>query len=271
MKNILIVSLIAFNCLLLSSCTEVLDVDLDKENDRMVIEGLVTNEVAPFYVKLSKTVALDDQTDFPAVDNAFVTIGDNTGNLDTLFLVGNGIYKTNGNRQGVPGRRYFLTVQADGKTYVGNDLLRNVSPIDSLYVIYQEKGDALGISEDGYYAYFNSTDPPNEKNYYMEEVSKNGTTVIRSNQIAIFDDRFLAPVIQFARLPGRFETGEKVVFRLSSLSEEGYNYLNGIALQLQNDGGFFSTPPANAPTNLSEGALGYFRASAVSVDSLIVP
>ncbi len=271
MKNILYIPIFLLSGLFLTSCTEVLKVDLDDEQERLVIEGLVTNEATPFHVKLTKTLALDDHSNFPAVNNAFVTIADNLGNLDTLHLTTDGVYKTNTAIQGVPGRTYFLTVVVDGKTYVAQDLLTSVSPIDSLYVIYHQKGDGLGIPDDGYYPYFNSSDPPNEKNYYLQEVTKDGAPVLKSNQISVNDDRFLAPVVIGIRIPGRYISGEKIVFRLSSLSEAGYNYLNGIALQMQNDGGFFSTPPANAPTNLSEGALGFFRASSVSSDSLIVP
>lgn len=271
MKNILTISFVLLLSYALTSCTEVMKVNLGKDDNRLVVDGLVTNQLAPFRVKLSSTVALDDQSGFPAINDAFVTIGDNAGNLDTLTLQGSGVYLTNGPRQGVVGRTYYLTVVSGGKTYVAQDILTSVSPIDTMYVVYMEKGAALGIEENGYYAYFNSTDPPNEKNFYLEEATKNGTSVIRSNQVAVFDDKFLAPVILGSRIPGRYESGEKIVFTLSSLSEAGYNYLNGVALQLQNDGGFFSTPPANAPTNLSSGALGFFRASSVTSDSLIVP
>lgn len=271
MKNILTISFVLLLSYVLTSCTEVMKVNLGKDENRLVVDGLVTNRLAPFRVKLSTTVALDDQNGFPAVNDALVIIGDNAGNIDTLGWQGDGVYLTNGPRQGVVGRTYFLTVVSGGKTYVAQDILTSVSPIDTMYVVFLEKGAALGIQEDGYYAYFNSTDPPNQKNFYLEDATKDGASVLRSDQIAIFDDKFLSPVILGARIPGRYESGEKIVFTLSSLSEAGYNYLNGVALQLQNDGGFFSTPPANAPTNLSSGALGFFRASSLTSDSLIVP
>ncbi len=271
MKNIFIISVAILTSLLFASCTEVLDVDLDTENDRLVVDGLVTNQLKPFQVKLSRTLALDDSTAFPAVNNAFVTIGDNQGNLDTLYLETNGVYKTNGPRQGVVGRTYLLTISVDGKSYVGQDILTSVAPIDTIFTLYREKGEEAGIQEAGYYIYFAFMDPA-EKNYYMEEITKDLAPVLKSNQLAVYNDQFIKPNVVFlTRAPGRFVSGEKAVLTLSSLSEAGYNYMNGVALQLQNDGGFFSTPPANAPTNLSAGALGFFKASSVAVDSLIVP
>jgi hypothetical protein len=212
----------------------VLDVKLDKEDDRVVIEGVITNQVKPFEIKLS-------------------------------------IYRTNVNRQGVVGRTYYLTVNVGASTYTANDLLTLVPPIDSLYFIYQEVGAGLGIQEDGYYAYFNTTDNPTEKNYYYYEIYRNGISVLKSNQVGVYDDKFLSPVIIFSRLPGKFNSQDKLLFNYYSISEKAYTYYNGIALQLQSDGGFFGTPPANAVNNISGGALGFFQTSSIETDSLVAP
>jgi hypothetical protein len=271
MKNYFKFYFVIILSILISSCTEVIKVDLDKENDRLIVDGMVTNKLEPFRVKIGTTLALDDKSAYPVVNNAFVTISDNAGTLDTLILEGNGVYKTKVARQGVVGRTYFITINVDGKTYTGNDVMTSISPIDSLYVIYRLKGDLLGVREDGYYAYFNSTDPPSEKNYYLLEATKNGKSTVKTNEIDVSDDKFFAPVVQLISIPGVFKTGDTLRFRFSSLSEAGFNYLNGVQLQLQNDGGFFSTPPANAPTNMSKGALGFFRATSIAEDSLIVP
>jgi hypothetical protein len=270
MKQFLKIILISFLAFAGSACTKKLNIKIDSKDDKVVIEALILNEVAPFKVKLSRTLGLNDSSSFPTISNAFVTISDDAGHLDTLPFTTNGIYQTIGSRQGVVGRTYFLTVKIDGKTYMAQDKLFSVSPIDSLYTEYKEKGSSLGVRENGYYMFFNSTDPPNEKNYYFYEVFRNDSSVLKSNQVGVYDDRFLLPVIIESRLPGKFVVGDKAKFNLYSLSEAGYKYYNGIQLQLQNDGGFFSTPPANAPNNLSDGALGFFRASSVVRDSLIV-
>jgi hypothetical protein len=271
MQKILFYFLLPVACtLFLVSCTEVLDVKLDKENDRVVIDGLVTNENKPFSVRLSRTLALDDKGAYPVIKDAFVTIGDNTGNLDTLILQGDSIYVTNGPRQGVPGRTYFLTVRTGGTTYTAQDILTVLTPVDSIYTVFLRPGDAFGVTEAGLFGFYNTTDPPNEKNYYMDESFRNGKRVLGTNSLDVFDDRFLAPVVEGVRISGRFEPGDTLRLERFSLSEAGYNYLNGVVLQLQNDGGFFGTPPANAPNNLSGGALGFFRASSVTKDTLLV-
>lgn len=66
------------------SCTETLVVDLPAEDDRVVIEGLVTTQTKPFVVKLSKTVELGGSS-YPSIDNATVVIADNVGNSDSTL------------------------------------------------------------------------------------------------------------------------------------------------------------------------------------------
>jgi hypothetical protein len=262
-------------CIFLScfvmSCTKVLDVTVPTQEDKIVIEGLVTTQTQPFVVKVSKTIALGDTSSFPKVNNAIVVIADNTGNRDTLKLVTPGVYETASPRTGVVGRTYMITVTVAGITYSGQDRLYSVSPIDSLYAIYLTAGSGVGITDNGYYVFYNSTDPPGVKNYYLDKVFRNGLSVLNPSQIVVYNDQFLSPVLIGVRLPGKYNMGDHVVFELYSLSENAYTFYNGLNTQLQNDGGFFSTPPANAVSNLSNGALGFFQASDVSIDSLIVP
>ncbi len=271
MKRRYIVLVVAFFSIMISSCTQVMEVDLPDEEDRIVIEGLVTTQTKPFKVRVTKTVGLGNGADYPSINNALVIISDNAGNRDTLDLVSSGVYETSTAKTGVVGRTYHLTVKIDGTTYSAKDKIRDVPPIDSLYAFYLTAGSGFGITKDGYYVFYNSTDPPNQKNYYRYKVYRNGKPVLGANSIAVFDDRFLSPVIIGARLPGKYNSFDKAKVEMYSLSEEGYNFYVGLATQLQNDGGFFSTPPANAPTNLSNGALGFFQASDIEVDSLVMP
>ncbi len=253
------------------SCTQVMKVDLPVSNDKVVIEGYVTTQTKPFGVKVTKTVALGNTTGYPTINNALVIIADNVGNRDTLGLVTSGVYLTSSPKTGVVGRTYYLTVKIDGVTYSAQDQIHYLAPVDSFYAVYLTAGSGFGITKNGYYTFYNSTDPPNQKNYYMYKVYRNDISVLGPSAIGVFDDRFLSPVIIGARLPGKYSSGDRSKLELYSLSESGYNFYNGLATQLQNDGGFFSTPPANAPSNISNGAIGYFQASDVHVDSLLIP
>ncbi|HWZ22750.1 MAG TPA: DUF4249 family protein, partial [Cytophagaceae bacterium] len=78
-----------------------IDVTVPKEDDKIVIEGLVTTQTKPFRVKVSKTISLGDSSAFPAVNNAIIVIADNIGNRDTLVSVSAGVYETAAPRTGV--------------------------------------------------------------------------------------------------------------------------------------------------------------------------
>ena len=43
-----------------------------------------------------------------------------------------------------------------------------------------------------------------------------------------------------------------------------------MGLCFTNDGGLFSQPPSNSRTNLTNGALGFFQASAVEIEEIVI-
>jgi hypothetical protein len=267
MKKYFLLAMIALTSGM-SSCTEVLDVELDPEDGKVVVEGLVTDQLRPFRVKLSRTISFSQEGLPPAIDNATVSIADDQGNTFPLFLESNGVYKTAGAEQGIVGRNYTLTVTVDGSTYTATDKLLAVPPIDTIYSIYRTI-DATRF-EEGYYAYASSTDPANEENYYLYKFYRNNTPVGEPSDVYINDDRFLSSNIAAVELPGTYVVGDLVKMEIYSLTRKSYLFYFGLASLLNNDGGFFSTPPANAPGNIEGGALGLFQASGLTSDSVLV-
>jgi len=67
-----------------------------------------------------------------------------------------------------------------------------------------------------------------------------------------------------------FPAGTIVIVRKYSLTDEFAAYLRALAMETQWHGGYFDEASANLPTNLSAGAIGYFAASSVLADTLIV-
>jgi hypothetical protein len=53
-----------------------------------------------------------------------------------------------------------------------------------------------------------------------------------------------------------------------SLSRTAYVFYNDLQRLLNNDGGLFSQPPADSRSNLTNGALGFFQASAMDVSTI---
>src|SRR2546421_9462819 len=82
---------ITFSLLGFSGCREKFNLDLGPGNRFLVVEGNIFNTPGPYYVRLTwsrpalSSIANHNQFDkAEPVKNAFITIGDNAGNTDTL-------------------------------------------------------------------------------------------------------------------------------------------------------------------------------------------
>jgi hypothetical protein len=67
--------------------------------------------------------------------------------------------------------------------------------------------------------------------------------------------------------------GLDIIYRIEmhSITEEIYDYYKALIAQIRNDGGVYTPTPASPPTNISNGALGYFRVSCVQIAEDIIP
>lgn len=66
-----------------------------------------------------------------------------------------------------------------------------------------------------------------------------------------------------------FQKGDVLQVSLLSLTREAYDFYAAMAAMV-GQGGLFGRNPANLPTNISNGAVGFFSASAVSTRSLVI-
>src|SRR6218665_1948631 len=101
--------------LLLTSCEKVIDVKYEGNQSKIIIEGNITNEPGPYFVRITKSISLKEVGDLPTIDNAIVTISDDAGNSEILTPKGNGLYSTD-KLVGTIGRTYTLTVKAENQT-----------------------------------------------------------------------------------------------------------------------------------------------------------
>ena len=115
MKNSSIL-FIVIALLLFTSCEKKVNLSYKGNNSRIIIEGNITNEAGPYFVKITKSVNLTATETNPTIDDVLVTISDNAGNNETLTSLGKGMYRT-AVLNGVEGRTYTLTVKTEGQTY----------------------------------------------------------------------------------------------------------------------------------------------------------
>lgn len=253
-----------FSLMLLNSCRDVINLDLNSSNPKIVIEGQITDASGPYTVKISKTTDYFNPTIPPSVTGAKIVISDNLGNQDSLVEQSSGVYLTQ-KLKGTIGRTYTMRVVAEGKEFTAQSTMPNLVPIDSLG--FQDL--SFGNVDSGtlrLLLYFK--DPPGITNDYRIRVFKNG--VLQNNIITQSNRRFVGDG-DMARIPLgnnniRFKKGDVATVELWSIDKSVYDYFITLneTLSSGNGPGGGSSAPSNPDSNIQGGALGFFGAIAVS-------
>ena len=260
MKNIL---LIAFAALALTACEKVIDYPLKSTDERLVVDGRVTDLPGPYTIRLTGTKPYLATGDVPARDADLVTITDvEDGTIDTLRRTAPGIYQTTPKLQGQVGHAYRLLVVRGSQRVEATSRLRPCAPLDSISFRYRAP-DTDFVDSAGYYTIIYFREPAGRGDYYRVNYYVNGKWRNR-NELFFFDDELYDGNYGDAEIFGYFaQQNDTVRVEMLSLDRQTYDYYTGLANSQFQGGTPFDSPPANAPTNLSGGALGYFGASQV--------
>lgn len=265
--------LIVFFCIGFTSCEDVINVDLETSNPKLVIDASI---------KWQKGTTGNEQTIYltttgnyysnsvPAVSGANVSITDQNGTVFNFIELPNTGKYVCSNFVPVINRTYTLFVSYNGNSFTATDKLYAVPTITSI----QQRNDA-GFTGNQIELKYNFLDNLNEANFYLEHYE----VPFRPYPLyGVFNDEFTNGNPMFSLIFGQeIATGQTIKFTLHGISQRYFNYMNiliGISGGLSN--GPFSTPPATVrgnivnTTNPDAYALGYFRLSEVDVRNYIV-
>ena len=264
-----------FCCLLLvSACTEKIDLDLNKgENRRLVVDAFIDDRPATDTVALTLSTNYFSEEPIPPATGASVWLTFEGNDIffreiDSLP----GYYISPEGFIGQPGR-YRLNISHEGKQYFAEETLLPVNPIDSLVQKKEDKPNDEG--EDLWQIFITFRDPAGQRNFYLFRERVNGEYDYEN--LFEFGATFRDVIIdgQFAeQIPyGTFalQPGDTLTVEMMSISETVYNILNAMVSESEFRGGFFDPPPANVPSNIQgDPAVGLFIASAVSGRDIVI-
>lgn len=262
MKTILSIFSLIF---LLVSCEDVIEIDLDSIEPKLVIEGCINDLDDPCSIKLSLTGDYFEPGIYPVVSDALVTVTDDNG-IETEFEeVEPGLY-TSDLLEAKELGSYTLQVQSGEEVYMAEGVVPSKVFIDSLSY---EIPPSFYEFEEGYMLTCYLQDPAEYRNYYRLNVYKKGNQERTDGMKYIFNDDFMNGNMIFMPWEDEpFFPQDTVVVELLTLDKSTYDYyftLNSLA------GGMFgASNPANPETNLSNDALGYFGAYTVSRDTIVI-
>ena len=124
--------------LLLWSCEETIQVDLDQAEPLVVIEGLITNEFRQHKIKVTRTSPFATNGQTPRVSGASIVVEDSEGSLFEFEESEPGVYLSKQAFAGQVGYTYTLSVDVEGQRYTASDKLRPVASVDSLTIQIDE-------------------------------------------------------------------------------------------------------------------------------------
>jgi len=263
-----IIFILFFTIFLLSSCDREINIDLNKTYPRYVIDGNLSTDSGESYVLISKTLNFDQTMAFPNVSGAFVTITDNTINkTDTLTESVKGIY-INPDLKGTEGHSYTLMVKTDEEVFTSVSAIPYPLKFDS---IIQQNNAEDGIPEPPgnmgtgpiiqfLPAYSNTT---HTDSYFQFMVFKNRTPL---SGIIVRKDMGSTEITSLFPIFIQAKKNDFLKIDMQCFDIKVYDYLYGLSQNLYQ----MSATPSNPKSNISNGALGFFKAHSTQKKSIII-
>ncbi|HEX6227446.1 MAG TPA: DUF4249 domain-containing protein [Chryseolinea sp.] len=258
------------------SCDEPVRIDVDQAEPQVVIEGQITNVAGQQYVKLTRSAGFYDSGKTPRIIDATVLVSDDAGNeFSFVHNPGNqadsaGYYLPQPPFTGEIGRTYTLKATIDGELYEATDELFSVTPIDSLaYRIDEDEQEDPEVAGKFYEVLIYAKEPQETKDYYLFKFFRNDSLKTDfDTDIYFTDDETLGENIDGVSSPIYFAPGDRARCEIYSISRDAFVFYSDLQSLLNNDGGLFSQPPSNSRSNVSNGAIGFFQASALHVSEI---
>lgn len=258
------------------SCEKETNLVLKNTNPKMVVEGNILlgldTQIQQQSIKLSLSVNYTGNTSLEPITNATVSVVEGT-NTYVFSHTSNGIYQSNFKAES--NKTYRLIILYKGDTYEAIEKIANGPKIDSLTVNYFPS--ALG-SPEGNFITINTTDPSNERNFYLWRLYINNQLMINPSPGNIYraiqkDDFFNGKALLNYLPYDNFPVVHQDIARMEqlSISEQMYNYYYSIFNLTASSPVSGDVPPGNITgnvinkTNPNKNALGYFGACSISI------
>lgn len=255
----------------------------DANDLRLVIEGGITNEPGVHFIRLSTSgrySAFDSSVQ--PVENAQVTVMAGDVLINYLPTEEPGLYATAPEAAAPTGVECTLTVVADEQQYTATDVLEAATDLATLALPVGSNGSGqndffdfnvsfqnFGFAQAGGLIVRGATVEDTDTTFYNRSFHEqlNRSSIIYTHSGA--SPQGIFPLnSRFTSISG--DRDDIIVAYRLRFSDNYYDYLLAVFSQTDWAGGLFSTVPGNPPTNLSEGAVGYFYAIGVEQRTIAI-
>ena len=270
MKKYICITVI-LGLILFTSCTDVVEVDLEEATPRLVFDASIKWENGELaneqIIKVSRTRNFFEE-EITWVSGANIEVLDENNNLTTFEEVEPGHYKTENFTASLE-QDYQLNIAVEGKTFQANTAFVNTTSIDSI-----SQGNEGGFSGDEKEVVIYFKDEPTEENYYLIRFN---TEFLAFPSVELQSDQFNnGNSISISFSDEDLETGDIVEVEFYSISEAYHDFLFKLLLQTGSAGGPFQAQPATVRGNIvnlddfDDFPFGYFSLSTLEKVNVIV-
>jgi len=282
--------------LLIASCENKIDPELDNAPEVLIVDAWINNKNEAQIIKIKKSLPYFEAKTLPMVSGADVRVIKENGDQflfnESEIQPGNYIWSPTGDTSqiGVVGDRFILDIKIDNMHLGSFSEMKRVPEIDS--IDFREAGDNP-ILKGSIIAQFYASDFHGVGDTYWIKAFKNGDYLNKPSEINIaFDAGFSrgdnVDGVQFNKfirtgvnpyelddngdIISPYKPGDSLYVEIHSITNMAYTYLYEVSIQTNRPGGIlelFAVPLANVSTNIvnvtnGEVVTGFFSVSAVT-------
>ena len=251
--------------ILIASCTERIDIQVDDAPPRLVIYGYITTDVKQHSIRITRSAGYFTTDSPEGVSNAVVSISDDDGKV--IPLIENdtipGLYQTAAHVRGEEGKTYTLDVHIDNgdnrplEHYRSEAYLQHINHIDSVglqaSLLFRQTVEVLLYAQDiggnNYYSIFVAINDSivNSRissffvmdNFFFRGQYMDGIACYYLNQNP--DSEYRNEILSI---------GDTVTLNINAISQEYATFISNAQAEIRGSNPIFGGPPANVPTNI---------------------
>jgi len=264
-KNLLF---LLFVTILFQNCgVEETDWDYQNGNNgKLVVESILTTEQKTQEVRLS--LSRDDINGTPTpVTDAKVSVSN--GENELLFIASTedpGLYESPQPQPALPSKKYTLIIDWNGEIYSAQNQMVSVDLIRQVRLQLTSGSDSIKLANPpGVF----SPDEQAMYEYNIDWSAISGNDSSRAQQIFyMFETIDASGIFKPNQAEVYFPSGSRIIVKKYGLNDDFAAYLRALVMEVEWQGGLLDEASSSLPTNLSNGALGYFGACAVRIDTV---
>ena len=262
-----------------TACEKDVILDLaDIEGKYIIVEGNLIDDGSRQWIRLTRSSSYYDVTTGDAVQNASVIVQGNNQIWAFSELYPDslpGYYFNSNISAALIQTTYELIIETtDDQTFFAESDLRPLPELDSVTVKLNPFSEFDFFDTTVYDIIAHFADLPGVGDHYLFNLYiNNKLKTPRPSDKAPVSDENLEGYTSFAVLSvneNDIAQGDTLTLEMRSISKEQFDFYNIFFSQTDLSGNpFAGAPPANIPTNLSEGGRGFFQVSSVNRKSVI--